>query len=267
VSGEDADAPLAHWTAHIRLSDLPAILHDGGAWAGGPIARVSLDGDTVVVAGARTARMSRSWFRIALNNEGPCRFPRRYPDAKGSARGGPLPQTIPSTTFGLSQKGGILVVSGRGWGHDVGMSQYGARSLAERHRSARQILAHFYGPAQVTTIREPGAIRVLAAEGLRRVRIDVLGRVSVTTSTGSVLAPGKRFEIRGGRLLTTVDHVTPDDAVLEHHGYLSGELILEDGRRLTFEIHDGAVCAQWSVTDREQEHFVGLSALDNPGGV
>jgi len=75
------------------------------------------------------------------------------------------------------------------------------------------------------------------------------------------------IEIRGGRLLTTVDHTTPDDAVLEHHGYLSGELVLEDGRRLTFEIQDGAVGAQWSVTDVEQEHFVGLSALDNPGGV
>ncbi len=75
------------------------------------------------------------------------------------------------------------------------------------------------------------------------------------------------IEVRGGRLLTTVDHDTPDDGVLEHHGYLSGELILEDGRRFTFEIHDGAVGAQWSVTERDQEHFVGLSALDNPGGV
>ncbi len=75
------------------------------------------------------------------------------------------------------------------------------------------------------------------------------------------------LEIRGGRLLTTVDHTTPDDAVLERHGYLSGELLLEDGRRLSFEIQDGAVGAQWSVTEREQEHFVGLSAIDTPGGV
>jgi hypothetical protein len=76
------------------------------------------------------------------------------------------------------------------------------------------------------------------------------------------------FEIRGGRLLTTVDHETPDDHVLEHHGYLSGELLLEDGRRLTFEIHDGAEGAQWNVgSGREQEPFVGLSALENPGGV
>jgi hypothetical protein len=76
------------------------------------------------------------------------------------------------------------------------------------------------------------------------------------------------LEIRGGRLVTTVDHETPDDKVLEHHGYLSGELILEDGRHLTFEIHDGAQGAQWTVSDgRPQESFVGLSVLENPGGV
>jgi hypothetical protein len=76
------------------------------------------------------------------------------------------------------------------------------------------------------------------------------------------------IEIRGGRLMTTVDHDVPDDRVLEHHGYLSGELLLEDGRRLSFEIHDGAVGAQWNVTDRDQsDSFVGLSALENPGGV
>jgi SpoIID/LytB domain protein len=33
---------------------------------------------------------------------------------------------------------------GRGWGHGVGMSQYGARALAEAGRSSAQILAHYY---------------------------------------------------------------------------------------------------------------------------
>ena len=40
---------------------------------------------------------------------------------------------------------------------------------------------------------------------------------------------------------------TPDNQVLEQQGYLTGELILEDGRRLSFEIQDGAVGAQWNV--------------------
>jgi SpoIID/LytB domain protein len=33
---------------------------------------------------------------------------------------------------------------GRGWGHGVGMSQYGARAMAEHGRSTGQILSHYY---------------------------------------------------------------------------------------------------------------------------
>ena len=74
-------------------------------------------------------------------------------------------------------------------------------------------------------------------------------------------------DIRGGRLLTTIPAGTPDDQVFAHKGYLSGELTLEDGRTLTFEIHDGAVGAQWNVTEGPHEGRAGLSTLENPGGV
>lgn len=37
-----------------------------------------------------------------------------------------------------------LSVSGEGWGHGVGMSQYGARSLAEEGYDFTQILAYYY---------------------------------------------------------------------------------------------------------------------------
>ena len=38
----------------------------------------------------------------------------------------------------------VLVVTGRGWGHGVGMSQWGARGYARHGWSYRQILAHYY---------------------------------------------------------------------------------------------------------------------------
>ena len=105
----------------------------------------------------------------------------------------------------------------------------------------------------------------------RNVQQAFVGEPDPNQESGDAVSSGQdavELEIRGGRLLTTVDHETPDDQVLEHHGYLSGELILEDGRRLTFEIHDGAEGAQWTVGDaRPQESFVGLSVLENPGGV
>ena len=83
------------------------------------------------------------------------------------------------------------------------------------------------------------------------------------------------IDVKRGRVMVTVPADTPDDEVLEQRGYLSGELTLEDGRTLSFEIQDGAVGAQWNVLDGEPvkkadaptREGVGLSTLEPPGGV
>jgi hypothetical protein len=83
------------------------------------------------------------------------------------------------------------------------------------------------------------------------------------------------FDVQHGRVMVTVPANTTDDQVFEHRGYLSGEMVLEDGRTLTFEIQDGAVGAQWNVlevqqvksTDAPTEDNAGLSTLEPPGGV
>src|SRR3954454_23525703 len=54
--------------------------------------------------------------------------------------------------------GALFLFSGHGWGHGVGMSQYGAYGYAQHGSTFQQILAHYYpgttlGPASVTTIR------------------------------------------------------------------------------------------------------------------
>ena len=82
------------------------------------------------------------------------------------------------------------------------------------------------------------------------------------------------FDLRGGRILLTAAGTTPDDQALGHQGYLTGELILEDGHRLRFEIQDGAVGAQWNIHAGETVQSTdalagnaGLSTLEPPGGV
>lgn len=52
----------------------------------------------------------------------------------------------------------VLVLEGTGWGHGVGLSQWGAEYLARTGRSATEILATFYPGAQLGTAR--GAVRV-----------------------------------------------------------------------------------------------------------
>ena len=51
---------------------------------------------------------------------------------------------LPSADFDLSIENGNLMITTRGWGHGVGMSQYGANGMAKEGYTYRQILSHYY---------------------------------------------------------------------------------------------------------------------------
>lgn len=59
---------------------------------------------------------------------------------------------LKSTWFDISQKGEVMVFSGHGWGHGVGMCQYGAMAMAGRGKSAKRILKHYYQGAWVARL-------------------------------------------------------------------------------------------------------------------
>ena len=63
--------------------------------------------------------------------------------------------------------GANWVIKGRGWGHGVGMSQYGAYGFARHGRGYREIVGHYY---KHTKIGDAGrqTIRVLLASGPAR---------------------------------------------------------------------------------------------------
>lgn len=176
VTGEDDDAPLAHWVQRIPRARYDAVLRAAGLSPG--------------------AKLSKTAFRNTFNFRAPCLYPKEFP--------GKLPQTIPSESHTAVWRGDTLIVTGRGWGHYVGMSQWGAKSLAGRGRSAPSILKHYYGPAELEQITEPGVIRVLAISGMQRILVSADGSFTAATSTGGRLAPGARFEIRGGDHLTVL---------------------------------------------------------------
>jgi len=54
----------------------------------------------------------------------------------------------------------MVHITGGGWGHGIGMSQYGAYGRARRGDSANQILEHYYSGAEVSSRRMPRRIRV-----------------------------------------------------------------------------------------------------------
>lgn len=74
---------------------------------------------------------------------------------------------------------GDFIVDGGGWGHGVGMSQYGAYGMALEGRTAEEIIGHYYSGAQITSasdldlpewIFEPQALAVNVAS--KRTELD-----------------------------------------------------------------------------------------------
>jgi len=79
--------------------------------------------------------------------------------------------------------GALLVFNGHGWGHGVGMSQYGAYGYAQHGATYDEILAHYYpgttlGPAPARTIR------VLLADRKKRVTIAASAPITVRDGDG-----------------------------------------------------------------------------------
>lgn len=56
---------------------------------------------------------------------------------------------LKSTLFTLKNIGQSLEVNGHGFGHGIGMSQHGAKQLAETGKNYRQILGHYYSEVQL----------------------------------------------------------------------------------------------------------------------
>lgn len=184
TESDDTASPTSSWSVRMPLTDLAAILRLAGGWGSGPIDTVLLQGDTVNLAGGgKTGSMALSSFRNRLNNQGTCLTPKRYPTA--ATGGGNLPQVVPSIWMTISQQGTDIVMTGRGWGHGVGMVQYGAKGKADRGLSYSQILSYYYGGLKPVQVTEPGSIRVLIATGVQQITVAPSGPVRVEGTPGA----------------------------------------------------------------------------------
>jgi stage II sporulation protein D len=60
---------------------------------------------------------------------------------------------IRSTLFTSERRGNSFILNGKGWGHGVGMSQWGARGRGEKGQDYKDILSHYYYRIKFTKIR------------------------------------------------------------------------------------------------------------------
>ncbi|TAL06065.1 MAG: SpoIID/LytB domain-containing protein, partial [Chloroflexota bacterium] len=133
-------------------------------------AKVKLDrSSTVTVTGTTTggpwsatcpaSRSGSGWYVISQVNGQPVSA--AYGVSALYAATGVLVAPTTSSGGSLTTLGTSTAFFGRGFGHGVGLSQYGARGRALAGQSAAEILAHYYTGTTIGTIATDTPIRVL----------------------------------------------------------------------------------------------------------
>jgi len=168
----------------------------------------------------------------------------------GSAGGAftvdPSGPSTPAPTTLLSAP--IYVLTGGGYGHGVGLSQYGALAQAKANRSYRDILS-FYYPGTELTKATVTKVRVLLADGRKSVRLSSTVPFSVTDGSGVVTALGP------GEITVKPDlRVLVDGKPVRLAGPLSflpgkGVLLRLDGKEYRGELRLSVVAGALQVID------------------
>lgn len=155
--------------------------------------------------------------------------------ARPSAVRGTTTSTVATTTTSPAQV--VLAVSGHGWGHGLGLSQWGAYGYAKHGWTYDRILAHYYpgttlGPAPVTTVR------VLLAQKAK-VTLTSDDQWSVTDATGTKmqLDPGDlvlkpKLVVNGQPLLSPLTFVGKTPLAANGKRYWGRFAVTSDGKRV-----------------------------------
>ncbi|HYI45300.1 MAG TPA: SpoIID/LytB domain-containing protein [Actinomycetota bacterium] len=191
TSTTEGASSVYRWRVDFTVQRLQAMLERYGAWSG-PIRRVqTVDSATgspypdVVVSGRGSRkRMVADDLRNAVRETAPALYPSLYPSFAPTSSGR-LPETLPSERFVIRTRGKRVLVFGRGWGHGVGMSQWGAHGLAEQGVSFDEILRHYY--TGVSIGRVPSDIPIEVGLAYARQEVVATGAFSIVDGTGKTI--------------------------------------------------------------------------------
>ncbi|SEH45340.1 stage II sporulation protein D [Halobacillus karajensis] len=59
---------------------------------------------------------------------------------------------LPSSDFSIKQKGDHVIFTTKGYGHGVGMSQYGANGMAKSGKNYKEIIHHYYQNTEIAPV-------------------------------------------------------------------------------------------------------------------
>jgi SpoIID/LytB domain protein len=178
VEKDDTGSSLSSWSVSIPLADLAEILRLSKTWGVEAIATVVQKGDQITLTGGgKTVNLSIDDLRSKLNSDAVCLTPKRYPSP--APNGKPYPQTMPSKWATLKQNGDAIVITGRGWGHGVGMVQWGLKGKADRGVGYADMLSYYYGGLKPVKRQEPDRIRVLLSSDIADLTLERRGAYTV----------------------------------------------------------------------------------------
>lgn len=146
-------------------------------------------------------------------------FPLLLAGAATAGPGASRQETLTATTF---------VIRGRGWGHGVGMGQWGAYGQARRGVAYDRILAHFYRGTALAQAPS-SSVRVLIWEGKAKYAVSSTAPFRLVDGEGGTyeLAPG-RYAV-GTDLKVAVDPARPAQSLAGPLTFVPGGTPLEVG--------------------------------------
>lgn len=131
-------SPYSRWQARLSLRQIEQALNKAGVKVGEiksvRIVDRDISGritDLEIISASGSTRINANRFRLAVG-----------------------PNLIKSANFQLKMNKKAISFQGRGFGHGVGMCQWGAFFMARRAFSAEQILGYYYPQARIKNIEE-----------------------------------------------------------------------------------------------------------------
>lgn len=174
-----AVSPHATWQSTVSLTEIERAVPGAGR-----LVEVNRAGDVVV--------LRREQPDGTLLDEGLAPLAFRHALNRGVSTPPGVPVPVPSHRFVARTQDGVVVLDGSGYGHLVGMSQYGALGKAQRGMSADDILASYYAgirPTGVDAGTLPALIRVAVALDVPQVLVRPSGgRFRVRAADGAAIA-------------------------------------------------------------------------------
>jgi SpoIID/LytB domain protein len=156
---------------------------------------------------------------------------------------GPTTTPSPTATPGPVTLPASITVFGRGYGHGVGLSQYGAKGRALAGQSAATILAHYYKGTSIATISNV-QVRVLVLQSFAATAtnpVQVYGRgaswsIDGIAKTFPVDARLRFIPTVSGTTTTWKVIVTASDGTTLHSGATSSSIRVRSGSGTTLQL-------------------------------